>query len=110
VQKTATFFMFTGAQFGNAEAAMRLYTSLFDHSKIVQIEYWKPGEPGGAEGHVKRGVFELEGVTYMASENAMEHSFSFTPSISLFVQCSSQEEIERLGSDPKKWTPRKGIL
>jgi len=32
----------------------------------------------------------------MASENQMDHKFSFTPAISIYVNCKSEEELHRL--------------
>jgi predicted 3-demethylubiquinone-9 3-methyltransferase (glyoxalase superfamily) len=96
MQKTATFLMFTGAQCGKAQEAITLYTSLFSNSEIKNIEYWKPGEPGGKEGLVKHALFTLNGVEYMASENTFEHAFNFTPSMSIYVQCEDEHELTTL--------------
>ena len=89
--------MFVGEQCGKAEEAMKLYTSLFKkNSEIKHIERWKAGEPGGEEGLVKHATFTINGQEYMASENSLEHKFAFTPSISIYVNCESEEEIESL--------------
>lgn len=32
----------------------------------------------------------------MASENLMDHKFSFTPAISIYVTCESEDEINNL--------------
>ncbi len=94
MQKTTTFLMFTGAQYGKAEEAMKLYTSLFENSGIKNITYFKAGEPGGKEGLVKHAIFSLAGQEYMAAENSMDHKFTFTPSISIAVNCQSEKEID----------------
>jgi predicted 3-demethylubiquinone-9 3-methyltransferase (glyoxalase superfamily) len=96
MQKTATFLMFVGDQCGKAEEAMKFYTSLIKNSQIRHIAYFNAGEPGGKEGLVKRAIFTLDGQEYMASENTMAHQFTFTPAISIFVRCESDEEIDRL--------------
>ncbi|WP_242928483.1 VOC family protein [Pontibacter vulgaris] len=96
MQKTTTFLMFVGDQFGKAEEAVRFYTSLFKNSEIKHIEYFKAGEPGGQEGTVKHAQFILAGQEYMASENPMSHQFTFTPAISIYVTCETEEEIETL--------------
>lgn len=44
--------MFTRDVCGNAEKAMKFYTSLFENSEIKSIEYFNAGEPGGKEGLV----------------------------------------------------------
>ena len=88
--------MFVGEQCGKAEEAIQFYTSLFKDSGIKHIEYFKAGEPGGKEGAVKRALFTLAGQEYMATDSPMEHRFSFTPSVSIFVDCDSEEEIDSL--------------
>jgi predicted 3-demethylubiquinone-9 3-methyltransferase (glyoxalase superfamily) len=89
-QKITTFLMFEG----QAEEAMTFYTSLFDDSEIVRIARYGPEGPA-AEGTVQHALFTLNGQPYMAIDS-VGHNFSFTPAISLFVQCESKEEIERL--------------
>jgi predicted 3-demethylubiquinone-9 3-methyltransferase (glyoxalase superfamily) len=88
--KITTFLMFEG----QAEEAMTFYTSLFDDSEIVSITKYGPDGPG-AEGTVQHAVFTLKGQRYMAIDS-FGHNFTFTPSISLFVQCDSEEELETL--------------
>jgi predicted 3-demethylubiquinone-9 3-methyltransferase (glyoxalase superfamily) len=91
--KITTFLMFEG----QAEEAMTFYTSLFDDSEIVRITKYGPDGPGGpeAEGTVQHALFTLKGQQYMAIDS-FGHEFTFTPSISLFVQCDSEEELETL--------------
>ncbi len=93
IQKTTTFLMFEG----DAEEAITFYTSLFEDSEIVRITKAGPDGPGGprAEGTVQHALFTLKGQPYMAIDS-FGHNFSFTPSISLFVQCDSEEELETL--------------
>jgi predicted 3-demethylubiquinone-9 3-methyltransferase (glyoxalase superfamily) len=92
MQKFTTFLMFTG----QAEAAMKLYTSLFKPSEILNITRYGPGE-AGAEGSVMHATFTLNGQEFMCIDsNADEHAFTFTPSISLYVRCESEEEIDRV--------------
>ena len=33
---------------------------------------------------------------YMASENRMDHKFSFTPAISIYVNCDNEDELNQL--------------
>jgi len=96
MQKTNTFIMFVGEQFGKAEEAVRFYVSLFPNSAVTSIEYFKAGEPGGGEGAVKQALFTLAGQEYRALESSMNHGFGFTPAVSIFVNCDSEEEIDRL--------------
>jgi predicted 3-demethylubiquinone-9 3-methyltransferase (glyoxalase superfamily) len=96
MQKTFTFFMFVGEQCGKAEEAIKFYTSLFKNSEIKHIDYWKAGESGGKEGLVKHATFTLGGLEYMASENTFEHNFTFTASISIYVSCENENELDLL--------------
>jgi predicted 3-demethylubiquinone-9 3-methyltransferase (glyoxalase superfamily) len=96
MQKTTTFLMFVGEQCGKAEEAINFYISLFPDSEIISMEKWKAGEPGGKEGHVKHALFTIAGQEYMASENQMDHKFTFTPSMSIYVTCESEDEIAKL--------------
>ncbi|MFC6079857.1 VOC family protein [Sphaerisporangium aureirubrum] len=90
-QKITTFLMFEGA----AEEALTFYTSLFDDAEIVSLVRHGPDDPG-AEGTVQHAVFTLAGQRYMAIDSDVSHAFTFTPSISLFVECDTEEEIDRL--------------
>jgi predicted 3-demethylubiquinone-9 3-methyltransferase (glyoxalase superfamily) len=90
-----TFLMFVGSQHGNAEEAVRFYTSLFDDSRIVSINRYGAGEEG-PEGSVKTAFFTLNGKRFMAMDGPGPHPFTFTPAISLFVECDTLDEIERL--------------
>jgi predicted 3-demethylubiquinone-9 3-methyltransferase (glyoxalase superfamily) len=76
---------------GTAEAALNLYVSLFADSAITHIERYGPGEHG-PEGTVKRATFTLAGREFAAIDSPVKHAFTFTPSISLFVECASEAE------------------
>jgi predicted 3-demethylubiquinone-9 3-methyltransferase (glyoxalase superfamily) len=60
------------------------------------IERWADGEPGGIAGQVKVASFTLAGQRYMASDSAGPHNFTFTPSFSIFVDCSDEPEQQHL--------------
>ena len=95
MKSITTFLMFVGDQHGKAEQAVGFYTSLFKESRIVSIERYRAGERG-PEGTVKLAVFTLNGKEFMAIDSAGPHRFTFTPAISLFVECESLDEIERV--------------
>jgi predicted 3-demethylubiquinone-9 3-methyltransferase (glyoxalase superfamily) len=92
-QKITTFLMFEG----QAEEAITFYTTLFDDSDVVSITKYGPDGPGGpdAEGTVQRAEFTLKGQKYMAIDS-FGHEFTFTPAMSLFVQCDTEEELDTL--------------
>ena len=87
----APFLMFTG----QAEEALGHYVSLFEGSRIEQITRWGPGGPA-PEGQVMMATVVLAGQKVMASDSPPVHAFTFTPSLSLFVACGSEEEFKRV--------------
>lgn len=91
MQKITTFLMFDG----KAEEAMTFYTSLFKESGIVSITRYGANEVG-SEGTVKRAIFSLNGQEYMCIDSPAKHDFTFTPSISLYVSCDTEEQIDTL--------------
>ena len=80
---------------GRAAEAMEFYVSLFDESEIVELRRYGPDEDG-VEGTVEQATFTIAGASFMAIDSALEHDFSFTPSVSLFVQCDSEDELTGL--------------
>jgi predicted 3-demethylubiquinone-9 3-methyltransferase (glyoxalase superfamily) len=77
----------------NAEEAARLYTSLFDRSKIGTIRRYGDAGPG-PKGKVMTLSFELEGQPFMALNGGP--TFSFTPAVSFFVSCRTEKEVDSL--------------
>jgi predicted 3-demethylubiquinone-9 3-methyltransferase (glyoxalase superfamily) len=95
MQKFTTCFMFVGEQQGKAEEAINLYVSLFKNSKILKIERYGAGE-SEPEGTVKHATFSLNGQEFMALDSALKYEFTFTPAMSIFVQCESEKELDAL--------------
>jgi predicted 3-demethylubiquinone-9 3-methyltransferase (glyoxalase superfamily) len=92
-QKISTFLMFTG----QAEEAMNYYISLFEQSEIISIQHYGASEAGyeaGTEGKVLHATFSLNGQVFMCIDSFANHGFTFTPSISLYVNCESEAEID----------------
>jgi predicted 3-demethylubiquinone-9 3-methyltransferase (glyoxalase superfamily) len=82
-QKVIPFLMFTG----KAEKAMNDYVSIFEGSEINSIHHHENGS-------VLHALFKLKGQEIMCIDSIVQHDFSFTPAISLFVVCDSEAEIE----------------
>ncbi|TWV99203.1 VOC family protein [Chitinophaga pinensis] len=76
-----------------AEEAAKLYTSLFKNSSIGKISRYPPGVPG-QEGKVMTVEFTLDGQEFIAL-NGGPH-YSFTPAVSMFIQCETQDEVDKL--------------
>ena len=84
------FLMFEGS----AEEAMTFYVSLFPRSEILAVDRYGPDE-GRMAGRVKHARFSLGGRELRCIDSPAHHGFTFTPSVSLFVDCESAEELER---------------
>jgi predicted 3-demethylubiquinone-9 3-methyltransferase (glyoxalase superfamily) len=89
MQKIIPFLWFDG----NAEEAMKFYTSIFKNSTVGEIR--RCGDTGpGPKGSVLTVKFQIEGQEFMAL-NGGPH-FKLTPAISFFVNCETQEEVDEL--------------
>ncbi len=89
MQKITPFLWFDG----NAEEAMNFYTSIFRNSKIGSISRYGEGGPG-PKGTVMSATFQLDGQEFMALNGGPV--FTFSPAISFFVNCETQEEVDVL--------------
>ncbi len=86
----ATHLMF---QEGKAQDAMTLYGSVFPDFRVVRIERYASGEPGPV-GTVKRADVDFNGHRLVVIDSPITHGFTFTPSVSLFVDCTSAVELD----------------
>ena len=89
MQKITPFLWFDG----KAEEAAIFYTSIFKNSKIKNTARYGDAGPG-PKGTVMSATFELEGQDFIAL-NGGPH-FTFTPAISFFVSCETQQEVDDL--------------
>jgi len=78
---TITPFLWFDTQ---AEEAMNFYASVFERSRVVSVSR--------AAGKVMTVEFELEGQKFMALNAGP--AFTFNESISFFVGCETQQEID----------------
>ena len=83
MQKITPFLWFDT----QAEEAMNFYTSIFKNSKVLSVT---PG-PNGRAMSVN---FELEGQEFIGLNAGPQ--FKFNESISFFVNCKTQEEVDEL--------------
>ncbi len=91
MQKITTFLAF----FGQAEEAMNFYVSLFDGSEVLRIERYG-SDAGVNAGKVIHATFSLSGQEFACIDSPPVHEWTFTPAISLWVTCHSEEEIDQL--------------
>jgi predicted 3-demethylubiquinone-9 3-methyltransferase (glyoxalase superfamily) len=88
MQKITPFLWFDG----RAEEAVNFYTAIFPNSKIVSMMRY--GEAGpGPKGSVMSATFELQGQEFIALNGGP--MFTFSPAISFFVHCETQEEVDK---------------
>ncbi len=89
MQKITPFLWFDD----KAEEAMNFYVSLFRNSKVLKVTRY--GEAGpGPKGTVMSATFQLEGQEFFALNGGPQ--FRFTPAISFFVNCETQQEVDDL--------------
>jgi predicted 3-demethylubiquinone-9 3-methyltransferase (glyoxalase superfamily) len=89
MQKITPFLWFND----QAEEAMNFYVSIFKKSKVGTVTRYGDAGPG-PKGKVMSATFTLEGQEFMALNGGPQ--YTFTPAISLFVNCDTQEEVDDL--------------
>jgi predicted 3-demethylubiquinone-9 3-methyltransferase (glyoxalase superfamily) len=89
MQKITPFLWFDG----KAEEAMNFYVAIFKNSKVGQVSRYGDAGPG-PKGSVMSATFQLEGQDFMALNGGP--MFAFTPAISFFVSCETQQEVDDL--------------
>jgi predicted 3-demethylubiquinone-9 3-methyltransferase (glyoxalase superfamily) len=80
---------------GCAEEAMNFYVSLFPNSAVGRVERYGAKGPG-AEGSVMTAYFTLAGRDFLCIDTPVKHAFTFTPSMSIFVECEDDAELTRV--------------
>jgi predicted 3-demethylubiquinone-9 3-methyltransferase (glyoxalase superfamily) len=88
-QKITPFLWFND----NAEEAMNFYVSVFKNSKIVNVRRYGDAGPG-PKGTVMTGTFQIDGQEFYVLNGGPK--YTFTPAISLFVSCETQQEVDEL--------------
>ncbi|MEA2723964.1 MAG: hypothetical protein QOH59_1735 [Gemmatimonadales bacterium] len=88
-QKITPFLWFNN----NAEEAMNFYVAIFKNSRILSVTRYGDAGPG-PKGTVMAATFQLEGQEFYALNGGPQ--YKFTPAISLFVNCETQQEVNAL--------------
>jgi predicted 3-demethylubiquinone-9 3-methyltransferase (glyoxalase superfamily) len=89
MQKITPFLWFDH----QAEEAANFYTSIFNNSRIGEIQRYGEGGPGPA-GTAMIVTFELEGQEFIALNGGPQ--YKFTEAISFYVSCETQAEVDEL--------------
>jgi predicted 3-demethylubiquinone-9 3-methyltransferase (glyoxalase superfamily) len=74
-----------------AEEAVNFYVSIFNNSRVRHLSRYGDARPQRL-GHV--GHFSAQGSAVLGLERRPR--FSFTPAISFFGSCETQDEVDRL--------------
>lgn len=77
----------------NAEEAVDFYLSVFPNSELISKVMWDDFNPQLA-GQLMSAHFKLSGTEFMALNGGP--MYKFTPAISMYVDCTSQEEVDEL--------------
>jgi len=88
MQKITPFLWFDG----RTEEAVNFYTSVFKEMKVLNISRFGENKPG--EKSAMSATFEIHGQRFMALDGGP--MYSFTPAISFFINCETQEEVNEL--------------
>jgi predicted 3-demethylubiquinone-9 3-methyltransferase (glyoxalase superfamily) len=86
--------LFSEKACGLAGEAVGFYTDVFRDSSIGIISKYGEGEALAKDAKVNFAAFKLEGVEFVAMDNAMEADFTFNEALSLIVMCKDQNEID----------------
>ena len=89
MQKITPFLWFDGM----AEEAMNFYTSIFKQSRVGNVVRYGDAGPG-PKGSVMSATFQLLGQDFYALNGGP--MYKFTPAISFFVNCETQDEVDNL--------------
>ncbi len=91
-QQLRTFITFQG---GQAAAALEHYSAVFNDFELVQVDRYR-GDDGGPQGTVKHAVFRLAGNVLSCADSPIDHAWGITPAISLWIDCDTADEQQRL--------------
>ena len=76
---------------GDCEEALTLYVRVFPDSEITDITRFDEGDHAGK---VMIATCTINGTRVTAIDSPIPHDFTFTPSMSFFVECESEDELK----------------
>lgn len=88
--------MFGGTAQNRAREAVDFYTSLFEDSALGGRVLYDTAQGPVQPGSVQYSEFRVVDQWFVAMDAGGEQAFTFTPGVSLQVNCTGQEEIDRL--------------
>ena len=81
-------------QDGRAEEALNFYVDLFGGETILLLHYGDEAEE--MAGKVQIATIDIAGQHINIMDSSAVHEFDFTPSMSLFFRCETEEQLEKL--------------
>ncbi len=78
---------------GDAEAAAKLYTTIFPDSRIARVDRAPAETPSGPKDTVLTVEFSIAGQTFIALNGGPD--FKFNEAISFSIDCEDQAEVDR---------------
>ncbi|MBD2763099.1 MULTISPECIES: VOC family protein [unclassified Candidatus Sulfotelmatobacter] len=88
--------MFGGQAQNRAKQAVEYYTGVFGDANLGTFVPYADQTGPAVPGTVMYSDFTLEGQWFSAMDSGVAQDFSFTPGVSLMVNCNDQDEIDRL--------------
>lgn len=88
----ATSMLFTCQRFGQAEAALNHYRTIFANSATDVLIHYPDGDPNA--GKVMFSGFRLNEGCLVAMDGPGDHDYTFNEAVSLVVECETQQEID----------------
>jgi predicted 3-demethylubiquinone-9 3-methyltransferase (glyoxalase superfamily) len=83
------FLMFEGA----AEEALDLYAAAFDDAEVLDVQRFTEGG-AGEPGTIEAAFLRIGDQRLRLFDSPVEHAFTFTPAVSLFVALDTPEEVD----------------
>lgn len=88
MRSATTFLMFQG----QANEAIQQYKEWFRDLTVESLTYMENSQ------QIAMAVLNLKGLKILVNDSVIKHDFTFTPAISIFVECETLEEIESLST------------
>ena len=88
----ATSLLFTNQRFGEGEAALNHYRTIFENSATDVLVRYPDGDPNA--GKLMFSGFRLNEGCMVAMDGPGDHNYTFNEAVSLVVECETQQEID----------------
>lgn len=85
--------VFTHLMFeGQAQQALDLYLNAFTDSELISVEHF-PDNHDTRSGQIRTARLRLINAELIVIDSPVQHAFSFTPSMSMFVEFDDESEL-----------------